>query len=138
MTTARPTESVRLPALPHWESTPDDLPAAIAEIKQALRSRIAASGRTVEQVFAVMEARVQRAVDDILAAKARGESVWPVIAYDDIAAGTVTEQQLAYLRRRGCVTGRSSRLRKACTRWASSMPAIRSPTRSPCRRRCRW
>ena len=45
-----------LSALPHWEQTPTDLAAAVREIKHALRARIAASGRTVEQVFAVMEA----------------------------------------------------------------------------------
>ena len=47
-----------LPALPHWETTPDDLPAAIREVKAALRARIAASGRSVEEVFAVIEQRV--------------------------------------------------------------------------------
>ncbi len=45
-----------LPALPHWETTPDDLRVAIREVKTALRARIAASGRTVEEVFAVVSA----------------------------------------------------------------------------------
>jgi len=35
--------------LPHWENIPQDVPAAIAEIKAAVRERIAASGRTVEE-----------------------------------------------------------------------------------------
>lgn len=35
--------------LPHWETTPEDLPAAIREIKGALRARIEASGRTVRR-----------------------------------------------------------------------------------------
>ena len=47
-----------LPPLPTWESTPEDLKAATRTIKSALRRRIEASGRTVEQVFAVMEERV--------------------------------------------------------------------------------
>ena len=55
--------------LPHWEETPADLPAAIREIKGALRARIAASGRTVEEVFAVVERRVQAEVDEIEAAR---------------------------------------------------------------------
>ena len=33
--------------LPHWETIPDDIPAATREIKQALRARIEASGRSV-------------------------------------------------------------------------------------------
>ena len=38
--------------LPHWETIPDDIPAATREIKQALRARIEASGRSVADVFA--------------------------------------------------------------------------------------
>jgi hypothetical protein len=75
--------------LPHWEEIPADLPAAIREIKAALRARIAASGRLVEEVFAVVERRIQVEVDEISAAKNCGETVWPVIDYADIANGTV-------------------------------------------------
>ena len=39
-----------LTGLPHWETIPDDIPAATAEIKAAIRARIEASGRTVAQV----------------------------------------------------------------------------------------
>ena len=49
-----------LPPLPHWEQTPADLPAAIRQVKAALRARIAASGRTVEEVFAVIERAASR------------------------------------------------------------------------------
>src|SRR3954469_13233627 len=75
--------------LPHWEEIPADLPAAIREVKAALRARITASGRTVEEVFAAVEERVRAAVEDIAAARGRGETIWPVIDYADIANGTV-------------------------------------------------
>ncbi|GLY02398.1 YbiU family protein [Actinoplanes sp. NBRC 101535] len=104
-------------ALPHWEETPTDLKAATREIKQALRERIAASGRTVEDVFAVVEQRVQAAVDDIVAARRRGESVWPVIDYADIANGTVTPEQTAHLRKRGCLIVRGNFERDQALRW---------------------
>ncbi len=94
--------------LPHWETTPADLPAAIREVKAAIRARIAASGRTVEDVFAEVEAHIRREVDDILAAKERGEDVWPVIDYADVAAGRVTPEQVAHLKRRGCVVIRGA------------------------------
>src|SRR3954454_15670357 len=93
--------SPSLTALPHWETPPDDLPAAIREVKRAIRARIEASGRTVAEVFAVVEARVAERVDEIRAARERGEDVWPVIDYADIERGTVTPEQLAALRRRG-------------------------------------
>jgi hypothetical protein len=92
--------------LPHWEQTPPDLPTATKEIKAALRDRIAASGRTVEEIAAVLEGRLEAEVDEIAAARDRGEPVWPVIDYADIAAGTVTGQARDLLRRRGCVVVR--------------------------------
>jgi hypothetical protein len=96
-----------LPTLPHWETTPHDLPGAIRQIKAGLRARITASGRSVEDVFAVVEKRVRAQVEQIAVEKARGETVWSVIDYADIAAGTVTADQLARLRQRGCLIVRS-------------------------------
>jgi hypothetical protein len=106
-----------LPPLPHWESTPADLQAAIREIKTALRARIAASGRTVEEVFAVIEARVAAQVAEIAAAKQRGETIWPVIDYADIAAGTFATEALEQLRRRGCLVVRGHFPREQALAW---------------------
>ena len=92
--------------LPHWETVPEDLAAATRQIKAALRERIAASGRSVEEVFAVVEQRVAARVAEIQAEKARGETVWPVIDYADIANGTVSPEQIAKLHRRGCLVVR--------------------------------
>ena len=98
--------TVPLPALPHWERTPEDLPTAIREVKSALRTRIAASGRTVREVFAVVERRLQQEVDEITDARRRGEAIWPVIDYADIEAGTVPHEALALVHRRGCLVVR--------------------------------
>ena len=80
-------------ALPHWEETPDDLPAAIRQIKSAIRASIESSGRSVEQVAQALEERIAERVRVIDAAKAAGESIWPEIDFDDIAQGTVTKAQ---------------------------------------------
>jgi Gig2-like len=106
-----------LPDLPHWETTPDDLRGAISEVKAALRSRIAASGRSVDDVFAVIEQRVRLRAGEIAAEKARGESVWPVIDYADIAAGTVTPEQRARLHQRGCLVVRGHFGRDQALGW---------------------
>ena len=106
-----------LPALPHWEETPADLPAATKQIKAALRARIAASGRTVEEVFAVVEQQIKAEVDDITAARKSGEAIWPVIDYSDIEAGTVSAEILALLRRRGCLVVRGHFDRDQALRW---------------------
>ena len=106
-----------LPALPHWEQTPDDIPAAIRQVKAALRDRIAASGRTVEEVFAVVERQVEAAADEIAAARDRGEDVWPVVDYADIAAGAVPADALSLLRRRGCLVVRGHFDRGQALAW---------------------
>lgn len=115
---AQPAPAVApLPPLPHWESTPDDLPAAIREVKAALQERIEASGRTVEEVFAVVERRVQTKVDEIITARDRGETIWPVIDYADIEAGTVPAEALSKLRQRGCLVVRGHFDRQQALDW---------------------
>ena len=107
--------------LPHWETVPADLPAAIREVKAALRARIEASGRSVREVFEVMEARVRARVEEIAADKARGVTVWPVIDYADIEAGTVTGEDLTALRRRGCLVVRGHFDRDQALGWDSEI-----------------
>jgi hypothetical protein len=109
--------TVDAPALPHWETTPPDLKAAIRETKAAIRARIEASGRTVEDVFAAAEARVAERVAEIEEAKRRGETVWPVIEYADIEAGTVSDEAREQLRRRGCVVVRGHFEREQALAW---------------------
>ncbi|MFI1164353.1 DUF1479 domain-containing protein [Streptomyces sp. NPDC020801] len=104
-------------ALPHWETTPEDLPAAIRETKAALRARIEASGRTVQEVFAAVQRRIAARVAEIEAHKERGESVWPVVDYADIENGTVGPRQLARLKKRGCLVVRGHFPREQALAW---------------------
>jgi Protein of unknown function (DUF1479) len=103
--------------VPHWQTTPPDLSAAIRAIKPALRARIEASGRTVDEVFAAVERRVAARIGEIDADRAAGESVWPVIDYADIENGTVTATQLDKLRRRGCLVVRGHFARSQALEW---------------------
>ena len=106
-----------LPALPHWEQPPADTLAATREWKAAVRVRLAAAGRTVDEVFAVIEARVRAEVQAINATKAAGQPVWPVIEFADIAAGTVAPDAVALLRRRGCIVVRGHFPRELALGW---------------------
>jgi Gig2-like len=103
--------------VPHWQTMPDDLPAAIREVKAALRARIEASGRSVDDVFAAVERRVAQRVAEIDADLAQGEQVWPVIDYADIENGTVTPAQLDKLKRRGCLVVRGHFERSQALGW---------------------
>ncbi|MET7289255.1 DUF1479 domain-containing protein [Streptomyces sp. NPDC005573] len=110
-----------LPDLPHWQSVPGDLSEAIRRIKPALRARIEASGRTVDEVFAVVEQRVAARVAEIEADRERGEEVWPVVDYADIEAGSVSPEQLDKLRRRGCLVVRGHFAREQALAWDSGI-----------------
>jgi hypothetical protein len=121
MTAQLTVTAAALPPLPHWETPPADLPSAIQQVKAALRERIAASGRTVEEVFAIVEQRIRAEADDIAAARQRGETIWPVIDYADIAAGTVPAEAVARLRRRGCLVVRGHFDREQALGWDRSI-----------------
>ena len=115
--TTTATEVSSLTGLPHWETLPDDIPAAIVQIKRAIRERIAAQGRTIEQVIAEVEEFLAGEIADIQATRARGEEVWPVIAYADIEAGTVSAATLAQIKRRGCAVIRGHFERSQAEQW---------------------
>ena len=116
-TTTASSARSELTDLPHWETIPEDVPAAIAEIKAALRERIAASGRTVEEVVAEVEEFLRGEIADLQATRDRGEEVWPVIDYADIEAGTVSAETLAQLKRRGCAVVRGHFDRTQAEQW---------------------
>ena len=75
--------------LPTWTTTPADPVAAIAEFKTAVRARLRAAGRSIDEVFAVMAERVTAQVREIAAELEQGRNMWPVVEYADIEAGTV-------------------------------------------------
>lgn len=76
----------------------NDLPAAIREIKQRLRSALP----NYQAVFAELEADISRQIDAIKSETARGENPVPQIHADDIVHGRISEQQKARIRERGC------------------------------------
>ena len=117
MTSSTATTISPVTGLPYWDAIPDDIPAAIAQTKAALRQRIAASGRTVEEVVAEVETFLCEEVADIQATRRRGEEVWPVIDYADIEAGTVSPTVLASLKRRGCAVVRGHFERDQAEQW---------------------
>ena len=78
---------------------PADQPSAIRKMKDALRRRIAASGRSVDEVFGVIGALVAGRVAEIRATNAERGSAWPEVQYSDVAAGTVTSDVRELVRR---------------------------------------
>jgi len=111
------TASPAIEGLPHWESAPDDIPAAIREIKTAIRGAIEASGRSVSEVVESLEARLAAKVRDVQAAKADGGSAWVEIDYGDIANGTASDAQRQLVKDRGCLVVRGHFEREQALGW---------------------
>lgn len=113
--------SPRLHPLPSWATTPDDVPKAIHQIKQAMRQRLIDAGRSIDEVFAVMSGRVVAQVGEVAAELAAGHSVWPVVEYAEIEAGTVSADVISLLRRRGCLIVRGHFERQQALDWDLSI-----------------
>jgi hypothetical protein len=79
-------------------TAPADMSTAVRETKAKLRAQIGDVAGAFRQAEEAMRAEVAEIVDR----RERGESVWPVISFADIAAGTVPAEQVEAVRRRGC------------------------------------
>jgi hypothetical protein len=106
-----------VPELPSWTTTPSDPASAIAELMAAVRARLVAAGRSVDEVFAVMAERVGAQVGQIAAELEQDKNVWPVVEYADIQARTVPAHAVAALRRRGCLIVRGHFERQQALDW---------------------
>ncbi len=101
------------------ETLPADHKAAIRQVKQALRAQIG----DVQAVFNRLEERIAAQVAEINALKAKGETVWPVIPFEDVKNGHVSEAQRAAIKRRGCAVIKGHFLREQALGWDQSMLA---------------
>ena len=99
------------------ETLPTDHKASIRQMKQELRAQIG----DVQQVFNRLSEQIAARVADINALKAQGKSVWPQIAYSDIAQGKVSEAQRALIKQRGCAVIKGHFPREQALGWDRSM-----------------
>ncbi|HEU5419824.1 MAG TPA: YbiU family protein [Streptosporangiaceae bacterium] len=86
---------------------PADMDAAIRETKARLREQAG----DVTAAFARARAAIGAEVAAVRAEREAAGTAWPVVAFADIAGGTVPDATLAAIRRRGCalVTGTFAR-----------------------------
>lgn len=104
-------------ALPTHETLPADHKAAIRQMKQALRARIG----DVQAVFDKLSARISERLQEIETLKAAGQEVWPTIPFRDIAEGTVSDEQRAAIKRRGCAVIKGHFPREQALAWDTAM-----------------
>ncbi len=99
------------------ETLPADHKAAIRQMKQHLRAQIG----DVQAVFNRLTAKITARTEEIEALKARGEDVWPVIPFNDIAQGKVSEAQREAIKRRGCAVIKGHFSRERALAWDNAM-----------------
>ena len=99
------------------ETLPADHKAAIRQLKQELRAQIG----DVRAVFDQLSERIAARVAEINALKANGDPVWPIIPFEDLENGRITEDQREAIKRRGCAVIKGHFPREQALGWDRSM-----------------
>ncbi|WP_449544654.1 DUF1479 domain-containing protein [Lelliottia amnigena] len=99
------------------EILPADPKAAIRQMKRELRAQIG----DVQAVFDRLSDKIATRVAEINELKRKGESVWPVIPFDDVKNGQITAAQREAVKRRGCAVIKGHFTREQALAWDNSM-----------------
>jgi len=98
---------------------PSDLPAAIRHAKAQLRERVG----DVAGALAEVEAAMRTDVAAVIAEREAGQELFPIVRFADVVAGTVPENTVASIRRRGCAVVRGSFPRALAEQWNTALAA---------------
>src|SRR3954470_17321154 len=85
----------------------------IRQTKAELRARLGDVVAPFEEAQEAMRAEVAQ----IVAQRERGEEVWPIVRFADIAAGTVPADVVEGVRRRGCAVVKGTFGRERAEGW---------------------
>ncbi|WPO97623.1 DUF1479 domain-containing protein [Pseudomonas sp. HR96] len=92
---------------------PHDYKDNVVKMKRALRAQIG----DVDALFAEVSVFIAGEIAAIKQQQALTGSAWPELAFDDIAAQRVSDEQLALIKRRGCVVIRNHFPRQQVLAW---------------------
>jgi hypothetical protein len=96
---------------------PDDYKKNIVEMKRAMRAQIGDVEGLFRQVCHKIETEIAAAREE---EKLNG-SAWPEVSYADLAAGKISPQQIAHIKRRGCLVVRQTFSRERALEMDRSM-----------------
>ena len=102
------------------EILPADPKAAIRPMKRELRAQIG----DVQAVFDRLSDKIATRVAEINELKNKGESVWPVIPFEDVKNGTITTAQREAVKRRGCAVIKGHFPRERALAWAVAEASV--------------
>lgn len=92
---------------------PENYKDNIVKMKKTLRAQIG----DVESLFAEVSEFIAAEITSIKEQQALTGSGWPVLEFDDIAQGKVTQEQLAQIKRRGCLVIKNHFPREQVLTW---------------------
>jgi hypothetical protein len=98
---------------------PSDIPAVIRQVKAQLRAQVG----DVAGALAQVEEALRTEVAAVVAEREAGHELFPIVQFADIAAGTVSEDTVASIRRRGCAIVRGTFPRARAERWNAELAA---------------
>lgn len=84
---------------------------------QSLLDRFGQSTADIDELFRELRTRMAAEVDEVAAAGRADRAVIPTIEFADVAAGSVSHDDLDAIRRRGCVVIRSTFDRNLAVEW---------------------
>ena len=96
---------------------PEDHKALIRLMKKQLRQQIG----DVEGLFAQVKDKITTEIARARAEEAENGTAWPVINWTDIAEKRITAEQIAAIKRRGCVVVKQTFPRDKTLAWDTSM-----------------
>ena len=99
------------------EATTEATPEVIRETKAKLRAQIG----DVAGAFHAVEEAMRAEVAEVVALRERGEEVWPVVQFADIAAGTVPAELVEAVRKRGCAVVKGTFPRTRAEAWDAEL-----------------
>ena len=98
---------------------PSDLPAAIRHAKAQLRDQVGDLAGALAEVEGALRAEVAA----VVAEREAGHEIFPIVRFADIAAGSVPEETVASIRRRGCAVVKATFPRARAEQWNRTLTA---------------
>ncbi|MBP2199523.1 DUF1479 domain-containing protein [Pantoea cypripedii] len=96
---------------------PDDHKAKIRLMKQQLRAQIG----DVEGLFLQVKAKITQAIAEAKEDEAQRGTAWPVVSWRDIAGKNISQEQIDFIKRRGCVVVKQNFARDEALAWDKAM-----------------
>ncbi|WP_371239689.1 DUF1479 domain-containing protein [Pantoea sp. KPR_PJ] len=101
----------------HATPLPPDIDAAVIRFKQQARQQIGDVGALFNRVCQRIEQAIAEARDE----EKQDGTAWPVVTFGEIASGTVSNETLARIKRRGCLVVKQQFPREQALAWDQSL-----------------